>query len=136
MEEEKIKVYSYAKVWKHEKKIYNVMNWILPTPVNPYDLAGFCGMLLLILLLGRIFPPIQSIPGAVRYLLLPYGATYLLRRKTMDGKNPIWYLAGMVSYYLTVQGTYVEGWKRHRDSQETIRLSWFCSRGRRGEENG
>lgn len=130
MDEEKIKIYSYTKVWKHEKKIYNIMNLILPTPINPYDLASFFGILILEMVVGEIFPPLSRLPFIVKYFILPYLGTYILRKKKLDGKNPIFYFAGILRYYLTISGTYVECFRRMREKKTEVSLDWYCSRGR------
>lgn len=134
MDEERIKIYSYAKVWHHEKKIYNIMNVVMPTPVSPYDAAGFIGIIFLEMVLGTIFPIFAKMPFIIKYFIVPYLTTYVLRKKKLDGKNPISYFLGVIRYYITVSGTYVEGWKRIRDKSETVKLAWYYSRGRKGEK--
>lgn len=34
MENDKLTIYSYAKVWKIEKKIYNIGNIVFPVPIE------------------------------------------------------------------------------------------------------
>lgn len=131
MDEDKITIYSYAKVWRYEKKIYNIMNWNLPSPINPYDLATFIGILMAELMAGNVLPFIGRMPFVLKYLVIPYLGTYILRRKKLDGKNPISYFFGALWYYLFTAGTYVEGWKRRRDKTKKIKLDWYYSVGKR-----
>lgn len=130
--ENRVKIYSYTKVWKVEKKIYSFSNIKLPFPINPYDLLVYGVIALIFLILGKIFPFINEIPAVLRYLAFPYLiATYVMKVK-VDGKNPIKFFVGVVRYYCTVKGNYFQNFRKHPEKKsEKIVLNWNCSRGNR-----
>lgn len=125
----KVKLYSYLKVWKVEKKIYAISNMALPVPVNPYDLLYFLGVLFLIYILGRIIPVIASIPGIIRLVLLPYGITKYMVKVKLDGKNPIKYFTGYISYAATEKGRVIEKYQIRSLKSKSVKLKWNCSEG-------
>lgn len=129
MEEKRIKIYSYTKVWKWEKKIYSISNIPLPMPVNPYDLLYFVGFALLMVVLGKIIPAITAIPVVLRFVAFPYIITTYLMKKKVDGKNPIKYFAGCIRYFFMERGSYLQTFKRHPDRKEKLSIKWNCSMG-------
>ena len=132
--DEKIKIYSYQKVWKVEKKVYAIMNLILPMPINPVEAASFLGAAIGIAICAKLLPFIAWIPGSVRYLRLPYMITRYMMKKKRDGKNPFLFLVGYMHYLLQIKGTYLEGWVRHRNTCRIKKIDWYCSRGRNENE--
>lgn len=128
MEEKKVKIYSYTKVWKWEKKIYAISNIPLPVPVNPFDLLYFIGIALFMLILGKIIPSITVVPVMLRFVAFPYIVTNYLMKKKVDGKNPVKYFIGCLKYFFT-KGTFLQVFKRHPDKKEKITLKWQCSMG-------
>lgn len=128
-ENEKITVYSYTKVWKSEKKIYAIMNWILPAPVNPYEASCLVGCIILLGIISRMLPFLDELPFVIRYMLIPYGCTRYLLKKKLDGKNPILYFLGLMQYVLLVSGTYVERFKRHPERDIVVKCQWISARG-------
>lgn len=129
MDDKKVKIYSYAKVWKIEKKIYSISNIPLPTPLNPYDLLSFVGIAIFILILGKIIPAITVIPVVLRFVAFPYIIANYLMKKKLDGKNPIKYFIGCIRYFFVVKGTYMQTFRRHPEKKERIALKWNCSMG-------
>lgn len=128
MEEKKVKIYSYTKVWKWEKKIYAISNIPLPVPVNPFDLLYFIGIALFMLILGKIIPSITVVPVMLRFVAFPYIVTNYLMKKKVDGKNPVKYFIGCLKFLFT-KGTFLQAFKRHPDKKEKITLKWQCSMG-------
>ncbi len=128
--ENRIEIFSYYKVWKIERKIYSIGNFHLPTPINPYDLMSFAGVLLAIQILSKILPFILILSAPVRYILLPVLIGRYLNKKKLDGKNPISYVIGIVIYFVTSFGTYVELFERYRDTEKVMIHNWKSSRGR------
>ncbi len=129
MAENTVKIYSYKKVWKVEKKIYSFSNIQLPTPINPYDILVFIGVALFMLLLGRVMPFTAKIPTVLRFLVIPYGlSTYLMKMK-LDGKNPFKFFYGYLVYLFTVKGTFLQMFRSYPDKKGRVTLRWQCSRG-------
>lgn len=126
---ERVKIYSYTKVWKVEKKIYSISNIPLPRPINPFDLLSFVGAALFMLILGFIIPVTAKLPEVIRFIGIPYGITNYLMKKKLDGKNPIKYFIGCIRYLLTMKGNYLQAFKNHADKKEKLTMSWNCSRG-------
>ncbi len=130
MEENRsVKIYSYKKVWKVEKKIYSISNINLPIPVNPYDLLVFLGVAIIMLILGRIIPAVAAIPTVIRFVMIPYGIAHYLMKMKLDGKNPFKFWIGCIIYFFTTKGYYIQLFKGHPDKKEKIVLKWQCSRG-------
>lgn len=129
MEEKKVKIYSYTKVWKWEKKIYAISNIPLPVPVNPFDLLYFIGIALFMLILGKIIPSITAVPVVLRFVAFPYIVTNYLMKKKVDGKNPIKYFIGCMRYFFLTRGAFLQAFKRHPEKKEKITLKWQCSMG-------
>ena len=69
--EDKVKIYSYTKVWKVEKKIYAISNISLPLPINPYDFLAFIGVALIVLIFCKIIPALNVVPVVIRYIAIP-----------------------------------------------------------------
>lgn len=128
-ERPRVRVYSYRKVWHIEKKIYAIQNIALPFPVNPYDFLEFCLVAGIMLLLGRIFPALEAIPGVLRYGALPYVVVRYLMKIKMDGKNPVKYFVGLIPYLLS-KNTYQERFRTYRAGRKKVRLHWDCGEGR------
>ncbi len=129
MEERRVKIFSYTKVWRVEKKIYTISNISLPRPINPFDLLAFSGVVLFMLFLGRVLPFIASIPTVIRYIAIPYMVASYLTKKKLDGKNPIKYFTGCMVYFLLLKGTYIQQFKKYPEKNEKIILNWSSSVG-------
>lgn len=130
MEENRtVKIFSYKKVWKVEKKIYSISNINLPVPVNPYDLGAFLGIALFMLLLGKIIPIVAAIPTVIRFVIIPYGISHYLMKMKLDGKNPFKFWLGCIIYFFTTKGSFLQMFKSYPDKKEKITLNWKCSRG-------
>lgn len=127
MENKKMILYSYTKVWNVEKKVYNIGNIILPVPVELWSAACFAGTACIIYLLQKIFPALLAVPALVRLGAAPYGLMYFVRRIRLDGKNPVKYFAGMLRYLACERYAYQERFVRHAGAGERIKLHWSCS---------
>lgn len=129
MEEQKIKIYSYRKVWKVEKKVYALQNLRFPFPINTNEALEMIAVGLFIFILGYIITPINRIPLLLRLVAAPYIITQYLMKKKLDGKNPLKYLLGCLVYVFTVRGRYLQRMKSYADKREKVKLSWNCSMG-------
>ncbi len=127
MDDKKIIIYSYAKVWKVEKKIYNLGNIIFPVPIELWNAVCFAGVVFVICIFQKIFPVITAIPVIVRLGVIPYGIMYLLRKIKLDGKNPVKYFAGVFVYLLHERYIRLERFIPFRDSGEHLSVNWNCS---------
>lgn len=131
MEDKKITIYSYTKVWKIEKKMYRLVNIPLPVPVNPFDLLYFVIVFVFMVILGKLVPFIAAIPVVIRCIAIPYFITGVLMKKKLDGKNPIKFFAGCMIYYLTEKAFFTQLFKRYPKKEKAVTLHWKCSMGRR-----
>lgn len=129
MEEKKITIYSYTKVWKVEKRIYALYGLTLPRPVNPYDLLAAVGVALVIYVVGLIIPIITAIPAIIRLGVFPYFIAGYLMKKKLDGKTPIKFVKGYIVYLLTICGYYLQAFQKHAEREKTVKLKWKCSMG-------
>lgn len=134
MEENKVKIFSYAKVWKVEKKIYSISNIPLPVPINPYDLLAFLGVALVVMIISNIIPGIGKVPVVIRYVAIPYCSVHYLMKKKLDGKNPIKYFVGCIVYFINIKRGFVQRFRKYPDKTKDVSLNWNCSRGIRKEE--
>lgn len=122
-----IRLYSYNKVWKSEKKVYALGNIILPVPVAIYDALYFVITLLVMLAIGNIIPITEHIPFVFR-IAIPIGITKFLRKKKLDGKNPIKYLWSYLIYILIDKYSYIERFNLHPvRKKEEYKINWNCS---------
>lgn len=127
----RLKIYSYKKVWKVEKKIYSFGNLKLPIPLNPYDLLAYAAIVVVVLILGKIFPVFNHVPAILRYVVLPYLVAKYFMTIKLDGKNPIMFLLGCARYVLTTKGSYIQNFKRYPEKKaDKLSLNWNCSMGR------
>lgn len=127
-EPQRVRVYSYQKVWNIEKKIYAIQNITLPVPVNPYEFLEFLSLALLMMVLGRIFPVINHIPTLLRYLLFPYIVVKYLMKLKLDGKNPMKYLVGLIPYVFA-KHRYLEKFRSYDQGSYKVKFQWNCSKG-------
>lgn len=125
----KVTLYSYSKVWNVEKKVYALFDVILPAPINPYTIIVFVFVLLGFMGLERLIPVLSKIPTVLRYVVLPYLSAQYLMKKKLDGKNPLKYLLGIILYLITERGFYIEKFTKYPLMEETIKVSWKCSKG-------
>ncbi len=130
-EQKKIKLYSYTKFWKTEKKIYSIQNFVLPVPVNPYDVLSFANVMLVMRILSGFLPTFAKIPFMVKYGIIPFVMSNYIMKMKLDGKNPIKYFGGIIRYLLTERKRYLENFLMHGFGvkSQTVRLDWKCSRG-------
>lgn len=130
MEEENVvKIYSYKKVWKVEKKIYAFQNIKLPFPINPYEALEFLAVAAAVFVAGMLIPPLEKIPAVIRMIGFPYLVKNYLMKKKLDGKNPIKYFWGCFLYFFTMKGRFLQGLREQPEKQNVIRLTWDCSMG-------
>lgn len=128
MENDKLTIYSCAKVWKIEKKIYNIGNIVFPVPIELWSGVYLIISVLGIYILQKLFPAITAVPVVVRLGAIPYGIMYLMRKMKLDGKNPVKYLAGCMIYLAHDRYRYLERFTQHQRRTERLVLDWNCSR--------
>lgn len=129
-EQQKIVIYSYAKVWKIEKKIYAIQNMILPVPIDPWQLLYFGGTWLVCNIIFGAIPGFNNIPVILRSILLPFFISKFLMSKKLDGKNPIRYALGIIIFLFTEQGNVLEHFKFCSQRNQNVKLAWNCSEGK------
>lgn len=129
MEDKTIKIYSYSKVWKVEKKIYSIGNLSIGVGIEIADILYTVLAIVAILILGNLFPVINNIKWIYRFIVIPYGSMWILRRKKLDGKNPIKYFFGILQYIFFTKRNYIERFQCKKDKEEKIKIKWISSQG-------
>ena len=127
---EKITLYSYHKIWKIEKKIYAIQNIVLPIPIDPWELLYFGATWVVCNVIFGLLPRVSNIPVMIRSIMLPFAISKFLMTKKLDGKNPLRYMLGVITFLFVEQGKSVEFFQTTPDKEATIKLTWNCSEGR------
>ena len=127
---EKITLYSYHKIWKIEKKIYAIQNIVLPIPIDPWELLYFGATWVVCNVIFGLLPGVSNIPVMIRSITLPFAISKFLMTKILDGKNPLRYMLGVITFLFVEQGKSVEFFQTTPDKEATIKLTWNCSEGR------
>ena len=127
---EKITLYSYHKIWKIEKKIYAIQNIVLPIPIDPWELLYFGATWVVCNVIFGLLPGVSNIPVMIRSIMLPFAISKFLMTKILDGKNPLRYMLGVITFLFVEQGKSVEFFQTTPDKEATIKLTWNCSEGR------
>ena len=127
---EKITLYSYHKIWKIEKKIYAIQNIVLPIPIDPWELLYFGATWVVCNVIFGLLPGVSNIPVMIRSIMLPFAISKFLMTKKLDGKNPLRYMLGVITFLFVEQGKSVEFFQTSPDKEATIKLTWNCSEGR------
>ena len=127
---EKITLYSYHKIWKIEKKIYAIQNIVLPIPIDPWELLYFGATWVVCNVIFGLLPGVSNIPVMIRSIMLPFAISKFLMTKKLDGKNPLRYMLGVITFLFVEQGKSVEFFQTTPDKEDTIKLTWNCSEGR------
>ena len=127
---EKITLYSYHKIWKIEKKIYAIQNIVLPIPIDPWELLYFGATWVVCNVIFGLLPGVSNIPVMIRSIMLPLAISKFLMTKKLDGKNPLRYMLGVITFLFVEQGKSVEFFQTTPDKEATIKLTWNCSEGR------
>lgn len=91
-------IISYNKIYSLEPKLYSIGNFKLPQPIQMYTAVAFVISLLVIFIITKIIP--IPIPGAIKYLLLPYLLAKKVTISKKDGKNLYKYYVGYIPYIL------------------------------------
>lgn len=141
-----MRIFSYTKAWKVEPSIHHIGKYNLPRPIKLAPALYFGAALLVMRIIVVAVPVLKNIPKTFSYGLIPGGIAYVLTRVSLDGKNPIRYLVGMIRYRMFEKGRYIERFKfnstkRQREKitwtvgtstaakAKPIRLDWSCGRG-------
>ena len=127
---EKITLYSYHKIWKIVKKIYAIQNIVLPIPIDPWELLYFGATWVVCNVIFGLLPGVSNIPVMIRSIMLPFAISKFLMTKKLDGKNPLRYMLGVITFLFVEQGKSVEFFQTTPDKEATIKLTWNCSEGR------
>lgn len=133
MENDNYTVRTYAKLWKHEKVMYAIQNAKLPLPV-PLHMALYFGICFFIMFLfGKCIPAMAEVPVIIKYLILPYAGAKFLNTVKLDGKMPVWFVAGIMRFWLMEYGSYMERFRFYQIKTRPIRINWYT--GKDGEKH-
>ena len=127
---EKITLYSYHKIWKIEKKIYAIQNIVLPIPIDPWELLYFGATWVVCNVIFGLLPGVSNIPVMIRSIMLPFAISKFLMTKKLDGKNPLRYMLGVITFLFVEQGKSVEFFQTTPDKEATIKLTWNLAKER------
>lgn len=126
---QRIRIYSYTKVWKKQFKIYSFGNLVLPVPIDLVQIGYFILAIIISVVISAIFPFLSAVPVAIKFIMLPYLISQFLLRKKLDGKNPIKYFVGIL-FYLFEKGSFLNRFAEHSDKEGDIKIYWNCSQGK------
>ncbi|WP_314025049.1 TcpE family conjugal transfer membrane protein [Filifactor alocis] len=127
VEQKKINLRSYNKVWKIENRIYAIQNIVLPVPVSPREVLYFFIVAFIMLLLSFLIPPLKIIPSILRFIAVPFGISQFLLKKKLDGKMPHKYMVSWVNYMLTKE-QYIERFSSYNRNTANTKIVWLCSK--------
>ncbi|MBY7141917.1 conjugal transfer protein [Virgibacillus sp. NKC19-3] len=100
------KLKSYTRIWSVEKVIYAINDFRLPFPVTFNQMTWFVLSLLVVMLLGNL-PPLSLIDGALlKYVGVPVALTWIMSKKSFDGKKPYGFLKSVLTYWIRSKVTY------------------------------
>lgn len=133
-EEKKVQIYSYSKVWKVQKKIYAIQNFVLPVPIDPWQLLYFGVTWFVCSIIFGAIPGLKVIPAVLRNIMFPYFISKFLMTKKLDGKNPLRYAMGIIVYLFVEHGKSMERFQMRSTQNKTIKINWSCSQGQRLED--
>ncbi|MFT8349199.1 TcpE family conjugal transfer membrane protein [Clostridium saccharoperbutylacetonicum] len=119
MESKEKIIISYNKIYLLEPKVYVIGNVRLPQPVPIYTAVAFAVSLLIIFVLTKIIP--IPIPGAIKYLLLPYLLAKKVTISKKDGKNILKYYAGYISYLIQKKMQF----ERFKEVEQIKKIEFF-----------
>lgn len=127
----RIMIRSHNKAWQIENRVYALGNWKLPMPISPKAMFFFIAATLLMRGLSTIFDTITTIPGVLRYVIIPYAAAHFFLKIKLDGKAPHKYFAAWLRW-LASRSQYVERFGSFSNGRGTrYKLNWQISRGNR-----
>ena len=96
--EELKRLKSYTDIWNVEHVLYGLNDLKLPFPVTYSQIAWFVIALMLALFLNK-YPPLCMIENELlKYLVVPFAFTWLMSRKTFDGKKPYRFFLSVFTY--------------------------------------
>lgn len=124
-----MRIFSYRKLWKHEKKLYSIQNFRLPFPVSLNDILFFFMGIAISALLQKVIPGYKSVPGIARYIIFPGLFLKFMSTVKLDGKNPVMYAFGCIVFLITEKGRCIEKFKVTEVQQKEIKINWVTSEG-------
>jgi len=125
MDNKKITIRAYNKVWKIENRIYAIYNIRFPLPIKPRSIGYYIAVALIL----NIIPGYKMMHAVLRYAIPFFIAQFLLKKK-LDGKSPIRYFFSLLKYFFT-KYQYTERFKAVSGSKK-IKINWSCSKGLKG----
>ena len=102
----------------------------LPIPIDPWELLYFGATWVVCNVIFGLLPGVSNIPVMIRSIMLPFAISKFLMTKKLDGKNPLRYMLGVITFLFVEQGKSVEFFQTTPDKEATIKLTWNCSEGR------
>ena len=122
-----VTIYAYPKVWKIENKIYSIMNFRFPAPVES-RLAVYALVLFGIsYVLSNLIPALRAIPAVLRYLIFPGCIGMFLMKMKLDGKMPQRYFVSLLQY-IGQLGRCCTRFESCPVKQPAVKLDWYCGR--------
>lgn len=66
--------------------------------------------------------------------MIPFAISKFLMTKKLDGKNPMRYIAGVVTFLFSEQGKIMEFFREAPEKESAVRIDWNCSEGQRSQQ--
>lgn len=130
---QKVRLYSYSKIWNVRSKLYALGNFVLPVPIDWVQLLYFVLAIFIVGIITSIIPFLSQMTVVIRFGILPYLVSQFLLRKKLDGKNPIKYFIGVL-FYVLEKGNFLDRFSEHTEKEGDIKIFWNCSQ-RKGSHN-
>lgn len=89
---------SYNKIYTLDQKLYSVGNIKLPQPVQMHTAIAFLITVIVVFIVTAMIP--IPIPGAIKYLVIPYLLAKKITVSRRDGKSLYKYYIGYIPFLL------------------------------------
>ncbi len=100
------KIKSYTGIWTVEKVIYAINDMQLPIPVTFTQITWFVLTMFFVIIFSGI-PPLSLVDSTLsKYMGIPITITWLMSKKSFDGKKPISFLKSVISYHVKSKVTF------------------------------
>ena len=115
------KLRSYSSIWKVEQVIHSFGDAKLPIPMTVTQIIWFISMELAVVMLKNVPPLSFTDKPLFLYGCIPAGGTWVMSKKTFDGKKPYKFLQCVIAYALRPKVTFAGKsvrLKKHRENAD------------------
>lgn len=93
------RIKNYTNIWNAERMVYHINDFVLPRPVPLTQAVSALVFIVLSFPLEGI-PPFVTGGFLVDHVAVPAGLSWLLNRRSFDGKKPYLFLKSAAGYFL------------------------------------